>query len=186
MARTSKAATLNRPVSGHRSGFMKHICLTVLFTILAIAMPAFADSRIKIDTVPADYTPTYSIAQQPVYLNKYHFEVSEETGRARVVVTYTYAENMIAGKGDPGGPPTTRAQIPGLVYDAQNHTVVYNVDGKQTVCATVQESNGFWGHHSKVINTNACTVSTEPTNATYDDGWDLHHRRMLNTYLDIR
>ena len=186
MARTSKAANANGPQPRHGGEFMKHVFFTILFTILLIAIPASADSKIKIDTVPADYTPTYSITNQPVHLNKYHFEVNEETGRARVVVTYTYAENMIAGKGDPGGPPTTRAEIPGLVYDAQNHSVVYRADGKQTVCATVQESHGLWGRRSKVTNTNACTVSTEPTNVTSDDGWELHHRQMLNTYLDIR
>jgi hypothetical protein len=164
---------------------MKHIFLVAAITMLAVAAPAAADSRIKIDTVPATYKPVMSSRDEPVYLSGFHFEVNEETRRARIVATYNYAENMIVGEGDGGGPRWTIVQIPGLVYDAQNHAVVYDSDGKHTVCAVFQESKGFWGRRSKLKSTGSCTVSTEPADVTVDDGWGLHHLQVINAYFEV-
>jgi len=153
--------------------------------ILLLPLSVLANSRIKIDSVPAGYTPYPGISKEPVSLSGFHFEVNEQTGRARVVAVYGYPENMPAGRYDDRGPDPTVAQVQGLVYDAQNQAVVYDSGNQRTVCALVQKRGGLRGG-LRVKSTGACTVSTEPNVRAVDDGWDIHHVRVLDVYLDVR
>ncbi|HEX4076839.1 MAG TPA: hypothetical protein VHX49_15675 [Candidatus Acidoferrales bacterium] len=158
------------------------------FLSLPLALPAFASSRIKIDTVPSEYTPENSPTNtEPVSISSYHFEVNEETGRARLVVDYTYPDELIYGPNDDAlGPPSTVARLPGLTYDAAAHAVIYESNGARDVCATVDVRQGLFGRHIKVKNTGACTVSAVVANHAEDDGWSIHHFRAIDTYLDVR
>lgn len=162
-------------------------CLAALVA-LALAVPALASSRIKIATVPSEYTPENSTTNtEPVSLSSYHFEVNEETGRARLVVDYTYPDELIYGPNDDAlGPPSTVVQLPGLTYDASAHAVVYESNGTRDICATVEVRDGLLGHHLKIRNTGACTVSAVVANHAEDDGWSIHHFRALDTYLEVR
>jgi len=171
-----------------RAEFTKGAAYLAALAALALAVPVFASSRIKIDTVPSDYTPIDSPAnREPVSMSSYHFEVNEETGRARLVVEYTYPDQMIYGENDDaGGPRSTVVQLPGLTYDATAHAVVYESDGARDVCATVEVHDGLFGRHIKVKNTGACTVSAIVANHAVDDGWSIHHFRAIDTYLEVR
>jgi hypothetical protein len=154
---------------------------------LAVAVPVSANSRIKIDTVPSEYTPINSPTnREPVSMSSYHFEVNEETGRARVVVDYTYPDQLIYGPNDDKrGPQSTVVQLPGLTYDAAAHAVVYDSSGTKTVCATVNERSGLFGHHLKVKNTGTCTVTAVVADQAEDAGWDIHRFRAIDTYFEV-
>jgi hypothetical protein len=167
---------------------MRRFFMITAFVAMSSAVPVSANSRIKIDTVPSEYAPINSPTnREPVSLSSYHFEVEPETGRARVVVEYTYPDQMTYGPDDDaGGPPSTMVQLPGLRYDAGAHAVVYDSNGTKSVCATVDDRSGLFGHHLKVMNTGACTVSVVAASHTEDTGWDLRRFRALDTYLEIR
>jgi hypothetical protein len=162
----------------------------------AAAPSALADSKIRIDTVPATYEPPLSMyAQplslggyhfeanalsmyaQPLSLGGYHFEANEETGRARVVVEYDY-HIINPGEYDPGPEPTI-AQIPGLTWDAATRSVVYQANGRRTACAVA-----YQGRHLKLKNTGACTVTTTEGEHTTDDGWSLHHFKAIDVWFE--
>ncbi len=65
---------------------MKHMTFLIVIAALVAAIPTPANTRIKIDTVPSEYTPINSpTVREPVSLSSLHFEVNEETGRACVV-----------------------------------------------------------------------------------------------------
>jgi hypothetical protein len=161
--------------------------MAVLVT-MALAVPAFADSRVKIDTVPSEYAPINSPTnREPVSMSGYHFEVNEETGRARVVVDYTYPDELIYGPNDDaGGPHPTVIQLPGLKYDAAAHAVVYDSNGTRDVCATVHRRRGLFGRHLAVKSTGACTVFAVVADHAEDDGWSIHRFRALDAYFEAR
>jgi hypothetical protein len=163
----------------------RHSCATTLVA-LTLAIPLSANSRIKIDTVPSEYAPTNSPTdREPVSMSSDHFEVNEETRRARVVIEYTYPDQMIYGPNDDaGGPPSTIVQLPGLTYDATAHAVVYDSNGTKAVCAKVNDQAGFFGHHLKVKNTGACTVITVAAGHAEDTGWG-HRFRAIDTYFEV-
>jgi len=154
---------------------------------LALAIPASANSKVKIDTVPSEYAPISSpTVREPVSLSSFHFEVNQETGRARVVAIYTYPDQMTYGPDDnAGGPPRTIVQIPGLIYDAAAHAVVYDSNGSKTVCATVSERGALFGHSLKVKNTGACTVEAVPAEHSEDDGWSIRRFHALDAYFEV-
>lgn len=155
---------------------------------LALAIPASANTRFRIDSVPAEYAPLNSpTTRELVTLSSFHFEVNQETSRARVVAIYTYPDQMTYGPDDAvGGPRPTVAQIPGLKYDAAAHEVIYDANGSKVVCATVSEHTGPIGHHLAVKSTGACTVSSVVADHTEDDGWSIHRFRALDTYFEVR
>lgn len=157
-------------------------------SIVSLIAPAFGRATIKIDSVPAVYTPIDSPTNtEPVSMEGYHFEVNPETNRARVVVHYTYPDELIYGPNDDAlGPRSTYAQLPGLTYDAAAHAVVYDSNGARDVCATVQEHKGLFGHHLVVKSTGACTVSTVVAEHAEDDGWAIHRFRALDAYFEAR
>jgi len=146
---------------------------------MALAIPATADSRIKIDSVPAQYQPAYSMSIQPVSLGSYRFEADEQTGRVRVVVEYAY-QIVNPGRYDPG-PQPSMAQIPGLTWNAATRSAVYEANGKQTVCAVAEP-----GKHLKLKNTGACTVTATENEHTTDDGWSLHHPKTIDTWFQVQ
>jgi len=161
--------------------------LTALIA-LAVGVPLYANTRIKIDTVPSEYAPINSPTnREPVSLSSYRFEVNEQTGRARVVVEYAYPDELTYGPDDPArGPRSTIVQLPELTYDPGAHAVAYDSNGKKVVCATVSEKSGLLGRHLEVKSTGACTISTEFTEHSEDDGWSIHRFPALDTYLNVR
>jgi hypothetical protein len=167
---------------------MKHFFIITVFAAMLSAVPVSANSRIKIDTVPSEYAPINSPTnREPVSLSSYHFEVEPETGRARVVVEYTYPDQMTFGPDDDaGGPASTIVQLPGLRYDAGAHAIVYDSKGTKSLCAIVADRSGLFGHHLKVKNTGSCTVSVVAASHTEDTGWNLRRFRALDTYLEFR
>ena len=108
----------------------------------------------------------------------YHFEVNEETGRALVIVDYTYRRDN-QNEFDPG-PATTVAQIPGLIWNPATRSVVYEANGQQTVCAVAQP-----GKHLKLKNTGSCTVTATEGEHTKDDGRDPHHFKAIDTWFEV-
>jgi hypothetical protein len=166
---------------------MKKTLALATFVALIFAIPAFANSKVKIDTVPSEYAPIDSPTnRETVSLSSFHFEVNQETGRARVVAIYTYPDEMTYGPDDDqGGPRSTIVQLPGLTYDAAAHAVVYDSGGTTTVCATVGKQPGLFVHHLKVKNTGACTVTTSVANHAEDTGWDIHRYRAIDTYFEV-
>jgi len=164
------------------------VLATLAVLHLALPISAAANSRIKIDTVPSEYTPMNSPTNhEPVSLSSFHFEVNQKTGRARLVIDYTYPDEPIyAPNDDAHGPLPTIVQLPQLTYDQGSHTVVYDSTGRRVVCATVREKTGLFGRHFVVKNTGACTVSTELAEHAEDDGWSIHRFRVLETYLNVR
>jgi hypothetical protein len=155
--------------------------------VAALGLSASANARIKIDSVPPDYTPINSpTLREPVSLSDFHFELNPERTRARVVVDYTYPDEMIyLPNDDAKGPQPTVVQLPGLTYDSANHEVVYSAAGQRTICATVTDKSGVFGNHLDVKNTGACTVSTVAVNDAVDDGWTVHKVPALDIYLDV-
>ena len=155
---------------------------------MLLASPAFASARIKLDTVPSEYTPENSPTNtEPVSMSSYHFEVNEETNRARIVVDYTYPDQLIYGPDDDTrGPYPSIVQIPGLRYDASAHAVIYQANGMRSICATVEVHGGIFGRHLKIKNTGTCTVSAVVASHVLDDGWSLDHFRALDTFLEVR
>jgi hypothetical protein len=169
---------------------MKH-ALAIAIAILAplaVATQAFANIAAEIDSIPYEYTLVNSITnREPVSVSSYHFEVEPETGRARMVVEYTYPDQMIYGGDDPlRGPQPSFAQIPGLKFDPAAHAVVFDGDGRKVVCAKVTDHRGLFGQHRKVSNTGACSVTAVPSIHTVDTGWNLIRVRALDTFLEVR
>jgi len=163
---------------------------SVLSAIVALgfALPASANARTALDSVPAEYTPIdNTVLREPVSMSSYRFEINEETGRARVVVEYTYPDQLIYGPNDDTrGPRSSFVQIPGLTYDAAAGAIVYTSNGARNVCATVEIHGGVFGRHIKVRNTGACTVRAVAGDHSEDDGWSIHHYCSLDTYLEVR
>jgi hypothetical protein len=158
------------------------------FALLAVAAPASPNTAVKIDSIPYEYTLVNSITnREPVSVSSYHFEVEPETGRVRVVVEYTYPDQMIYGGDDPvRGPEPSFAQIPGLKFDRAAHAVIFDGEGTKVVCANVTERRGLFGQHLKVANTGACSVTAVPSIHTVDTGWHLIRVRALDTFLEVR
>jgi hypothetical protein len=165
---------------------MKKTLALATFVALILAIPASANSKVQIDTVPSEYVPIDSPTNhESVSLSSFHFEVNQETGRARVVAIYTYPDELIYGPDDDQrGPRPTIVQLPGLTYDAPAHAVVYDSGGTKVLCATVRMKPGLFGNHLKVRNTGACTVTTSVANHAEDTGWDIHRYRAIDTYFE--
>lgn len=164
---------------------MKSTILLLLFPTLALAGPGSAGTKIKIDSVPAEYRPTCAAeAPEPVSMAGFRFEVNQETNRARVVVDYTYPDEAVCGADGGLGPQATQAQLPGLIYDREDHEVVYDKDGKSTVCAVVQKRRSLFGTSTK--NTGSCVVTATVAEHAEDDGWSIHRFRAIDTYFEVR
>jgi len=164
---------------------MKGAYLVLLMSV-GVAASAGTPVRIKIDTVPDRYMPTNHTVAEPVSIQGFHFDVNEQTVRARVVVEYTYPDEIVYEKDDDQrGPRSAVARIPGLKYDPASHAVVYEDHGKRAVCAYVKESTGMLRHHLRVENTGSCVVTTAVAKHAVDDGWDVHHSTGIDTYFEV-
>jgi len=125
--------------------------------------------------------------REPVSVSGDHFEVEPETGRARVVVEYTYPDQMIYGGDDPlRGPRPSFAQMPGLKFDAAAQAMISDGDGTKVVCANAGEHRDLFGPHRKVTDTGACSVTAVTSIHTVDTGWNLVRVRALHTFLEVR
>ncbi len=180
-------------IGNTQAGYEYRLALSVLryqtggAMVTAMAPPPAPKAKVKIDSVPDEYMPTTMTALQPVSMQDFHFEVEPETLRARIVVDYTYPnENMLGPDDSKGGPPETKAELPGLTYDTTNHAIVYEANGNRTVCAQADEHKGLFGKHFTIKNTGACTVTAKEANQAVDDGWKIHHGRALDTYFEVR
>jgi len=164
---------------------MKLAVLLPFVLTMAVAAPAPDDARIKIATVPAEYRPhTGSERMQAVRMDSFYFEVNRETGRARVVVEYTYPHAVgYQSDADPGPQPTF-AQLPGLTYDPAAHAVVYDGGGKRTVCALVPKAKGRRAT-LRAKATGSCVVTASVAEQTQDDGFSLHQSRALDVYFEV-
>ena len=127
--------------------------------------------------MPATYEPLGSMYSQPVSMSGYHFEANPESGHARVVVDYSYPV-LNPRYYDPGPEPSV-AQIPGLTWDSASRSVVYDGNGRHTVCAVAGSGNAL-------KNTGACTVTATQGEETTSDGWNLHHVQAIQTWLEVR
>jgi len=117
-----------------------------LVLMLAAAIPSLGRSQIKLDSVPSEYIPTAgSELPEPVSMASFSFEVNKKTGRARIVVEYTYPDQPAFGIDGGAGPKPTYVQLPGLTYDQDAQTVVYESGDTRTVCAEVRKGRLlFW------------------------------------------
>jgi hypothetical protein len=50
---------------------------------------------------------------------------------------------------------------------------------------TVNEKSSLFGHHLKVKNTGACTVTTAVAEHAEDTGWDIHRFRAIDAYFEV-
>jgi len=165
---------------------MRTLSAVLVLVLSGMAAGGTAPMRIKIATVPDEYTPTSTLTREPVSMEDFRFEVNPETARARVVVNYTYADQNIYGPDDDnGGPVPTIVQIPGLKYLPQAHAVIYEAAGKQTVCADVQQRKGLLGVRLHVKNTGLCTVIAERAKHAEDDGWEIRRFTAIDTYFEV-
>lgn len=165
---------------------MKNILTAGTFLALAFAIPAWADTKIKIDTVPATYTPSNYNRSERVRISSYHFEVNEQLNHTRLVVIYTYRDQISLGSEDvQHGPRPTIVEVPGLTYDAKTQAIVYDADGTKAVCATVREKGGDSRHHLEIKNTNACTVTTVVGEHVDDKAWDTDPHIAMDTYFNV-
>jgi len=166
---------------------MKLTSALLLLAVPAIAVAGSASTRIKIDTVSNEYWPTNVTMREPVYLKNFHFEVNPETVRARIVVEYTYPDELVNEREDDGGgPPPTIVQLPGLKYEPQTHAITFQADGKKTTCANVEEHKGLFGKHLQIKNTGSCFVTSEGAKHAEDDGWAIRHYKAIDTYFEVR
>lgn len=165
---------------------MKSILASGAFFAMAFAIPSWADTKIKIDTVPATYTPSNYNRSERVRISSYHFEVNKQLSRTRLVVIYTYRDQISYGSEDvQHGPRPTIVEVPGLTYDAKAHAIVYDADGTKAVCATVEEKGGDSGHRLKIKSTGACTVTTVVSEHVDDKAWDTDPHISMDSYLNV-
>src|SRR5262249_12267781 len=134
--------------------------LTLAGALVAL-LPVQAETRIKLGSVAPEYRPTAGPEMpEPVSMQSYSFEVNKETKRARVVVEYTYPDEIAFGADGGLGPEPSLVQVPGLSYDAEASEVVFNDQGKKTVCATVHPTRHLFGKGVSVTPTGSCIVTS--------------------------
>jgi hypothetical protein len=155
--------------------------------LAAAAIPAWAHPGVQLGSVSPQYRPTAgSQYPEPVSMQSYDFEVQPETGRARVVIWYTYPNQPTYGLDGGPGPEPTKAQIPGLRYDQATQSVVYEQDGKRTVCAQVREEQTLFWKTLRAEPTGACFVQAEHSVNKVDTGWNILNIPSLDTFFELR
>ena len=164
---------------------------TTLWVLILAISPTLGSAgqptRIRLATVPDRYTPTNASVDEPVSMQGFHFEVNPETARARLVVEYTYPDQIVYQKGDDKrGPQPTIVQLPELKYVPGKHAVVYEGAKHQTVCAQVRKGKGLLHHGLQIQNTGACTVTSEDVKHAEDDGWQIRRFTAIDTYFEVR
>jgi hypothetical protein len=161
--------------------------VTAMAMVTALVMPVSASTRVKIASVAPEYTPTAGPAMpEPVSMQGFSFEVEKETGRARVVVEYTYPDQQAFGLEGGIGPEPARVQIPGLRYDGDEKAVVYGDKTKTVICATVRSRKFLFWKSLGVVPSGACTVTSQLASHEEDNGWSVNRYRSLDTYFQVR
>jgi len=152
-----------------------------------LAAPTWAESQVKIASVAPEYRPsTGPEMPEPVSMQSYSFEVQPQTGRARIVIDYTYPDQPNFGMGGGAGPQPTMAQLPGLKYDASAKAVVYETGGGRTVCATVRDHKSFFRRELAVTPTGACDVISRLVEHNEDNGWSISKIATVDTFFEVR
>ena len=155
--------------------------------VAGMAAPSWAESQVKIASVAPEYRPTAGPGMpEPVSMQRYSFEVEPQTGRARVVIDYTYPDQAAFGMDGGAGPEPTLAQLPGLKYDAAAKTVIYETDGKRTVCATVRDRKSLLRRGLAVTLTGACAVTSRLVEHMEDNGWSISQFPTVDTFFEVR
>lgn len=160
---------------------------TTLTVLIAFAIPCFAGSQIKLASVSSEYIPTAgSELPEPVSMASFSFEVNKETGRARIVVDYTYPDEPVLGTDGGPGPKPTYIQLPGLTYDQHAQTVVYEAKGARTVCAEIRKARFLFWQRTVIEPTGACVVSARLVDHADDDGWNIRTMRAIDIFFNVR
>jgi hypothetical protein len=158
-----------------------------VFALAFLAATAAHASSVQVDQVDAVYEASTSSVEANVSLDSFKFEINPSMGRARLDITYT---SDYSGGGDDGGfyaPGEDDVLVKGLSFDTSTSQVVYTNDrGKVTSCATVTISHNLFGQKIKVRNTGLCTLSTQIGDVATDDGFQIHHRAVLNVFLNVQ
>jgi len=167
--------------------FMRsHRIPVTLLIVTTLAIPMLAETKMKIASVGPQYTPKAgSQLPEPVSMRGYFFEVEKETGRARVVIDYTYPNQAAYGFDGGAGPQPTMAQIPGLRYDAASKAVRYDTEGRSVVCATVRDHRILFWSRSSIVPTGACKISSQPMDQADDTGWSIRRFRTIDTFFEV-
>src|SRR5262249_27624788 len=156
-----------------------------LVLILAAAIPSLGRSQIKLASVPSEYIPiAASELPEPVSMPSFSFEVNEKTGRARIFVEYTYPDQPTFGIDGGAGPKPTYVQLPGLTYDQNTQTVVYESGNARIICANIRKGRLLFWQRTIMEPTGACVVSARVVDHAEDEGWTIRRFRALDTFFD--
>jgi hypothetical protein len=159
----------------------------VPLAVATIARMTAAESQVKIARAAPGYRPTAGPeAPEPVSMRRFFFEGEPATGRARVVIDYTYPDQTAFGKDVGAGPEPTMAQFPGRKYDAVGKTVVYQSAGKRIVRATVRGQNSFFRKSAAVKPTDACGVTSRLVEHMAGNGWSIRRFPTVDTFFEVR
>ena len=160
--------------------------LGALFLTTALAGPLLADTKVRIASAAPELLATGGPQRsEPSNMHTFTFEIDQETGRARLVVDYVYPGAPLFGSDEAAGPAPILAQIPGLRYDASSRSVVYEVSGKRTVCAKVEDRRFLFWKTESIVPTGSCTVSAQFVSSVEDTGWKLRKVRTMDTYFEV-
>jgi hypothetical protein len=145
---------------------------TVLSCLL-FALPLCAH-ELEIASVPPEYT-----------MHRYIFEGEPETGRARVVLQYTWPD-YVSGRDKGPGPHPLKVQPAGLRYDATKKAVVYESQESEAVCATLRPHQFLWWKWSSMSPTGRCVVNSREVEHVEDTGWTIRRHAMTDSFLEVR
>jgi hypothetical protein len=162
-------------------------CLPIALGLFTLAVPARSGSRFRIASVPTEYTPTAGPGlPEPVSMQGYYFEVDEQSGRARIVVNYTYPDQPVFGLEGGSGPEPSMIQIPGLRYAAEEKAVVYQNPAKTVICASVKSRKFLFWKRLAIIPTGACAVSSQAGRHMEDNGWRVYQDHSIDTFFEVK
>jgi hypothetical protein len=160
--------------------------LTPFVLIVVVAIPSLGGNQIKLASVPSEYIPTAgSELPEPVSMAGFSFHINQRTGRVRIVVEYTYSDQPIFGIDGGAGPKPTYIQLPGLTYDQDAKTVVYDEGAARTICANVRKGRFLLWQRTVIEPTGACVVSARTVDHVEDDGWTVRRFRAIDTFFNI-
>ena len=149
------------------------ILIALGFRAALVAEPATI--AIRIDRVADRYA-----------LQEFSFEVNAETGRAGIRLEYYYPPGRVGGDDSDRGPAPKIATLPGLIYDAAAHAVVYNDGPNRATCATAANHRTLFWKNAYMKPTGACIVSSRLTQHSRDNGWSIDRSRTLDTYFEVQ
>ena len=154
------------------------------FAFLAAASAAQA-ATIKVDSTDAVVEGPTSDWPVNITLGSYKFEVNAELGRARLDISYNSDYQPTADDGGYYGPGEDDVLVQGLTFDKTASQVVFKAeDGRTTNCANVEITRN--NRKVRVKATGLCTLTSDITDETTDDGWEIKHRKVLNVYLNVQ